>query len=156
MLYEMSNLDREFDRLWRPFSRLQSSESFWSPKVDVREREGHWLLSVDVPGVAREDIKVDVVENQLVVSGERHHEIEDEAYSERTYGQFERRFNLPDGVELDQIEASHDHGVLNLVIPKSEKATQSSTKTIDIKEGRGELFQQLVSPGKKDETKSIN
>lgn len=155
MFYQIANLNRELDRLWRPVSRLQNSESLWSPKVDVREREGHWLLSIDVPGVAREDIKVDVVEDQLVVSGERQYEFEDKAYSERSYGHFERRFNLPEGVELDKIEASHDHGVLNLVIPKAQPP-KTTTLAINVTEGKGELFQQLVSTGKKDETKQIN
>lgn len=165
MRYEITNvkhpfagffdLEREFNSTWRNLAARATEQSNWAPAVDVREREEHWLLSIDVPGVAREDIKVDVLENQLVVTGERHDVKEDKSYSERRYGRFERRFTLPEGVEIANIEASYAHGVLNLVVPKVQPQKPTSI-AIDVKEGSGSLFQKLVSFGKKEEKENIN
>src|SRR5690606_11906793 len=156
MRYEISNhnrslnpfqsffdLEREF---FAPFFKRENVEQIWSPKVDVRERDEHWLLSVDIPGVAREDIKIDVSDNQLVIAGERHFERDEKSYSERSYGRFERRFNLPEGVQAQSIEASYDHGVLNIVVPKV-KPEKPASIAIEIKEGKGSLFQKLLGFG---------
>lgn len=165
MRYQVSNFNRAFNpfnsmfdierEFFAPLLKRENVEQIWSPKVDVRERDEHWLLSIDVPGVAREDIKVEVIEDQLVVAGERHFERDEKSYSERSYGRFERRFNLPEGVDAAKIEASYDHGVLNLVVPKVQPV-KASTIAIDVKEGKGSLFQKLLGFGKKEETKSIN
>lgn len=149
------DLEREFGKLWGTTARGESKEWTWSPKVDVRERDEHWLLSIDVPGVAREDIKVDIVNDQLVVTGERHFEREEKAYSERSYGKFERRFNLPENIEISKIEASYSNGVLNLVVPKV-LAAKPTTVAIDVKEGSDTLFNELLTIGKKTENKEIN
>ena len=79
-------------------------------------------MSVDLPGIPKEQIKVDVLDGQLVISGERESKTEVKGYSERRYGRFERRFNLPERIEASKIKASYAHGVLNLSIPKEEKA----------------------------------
>lgn len=157
MRYAVTNFERELEKFWQPFWGISatSAQQSWRPHVDIRERDEHWLLSIDVPGVARENLKVDVVEDQLVVSGERHVEKDEKSYSERSYGKFERRFNLPEGTEASKIEASYDHGVLNLVVPKVQPAKPTSI-AIDVKEGKGNLFQKLVSFGKKEETAQIN
>lgn len=157
MRYAVTNFERELEKFWQPFWGLNTSsaEQKWRPHVDVRERDEHWLVSIDVPGVAKNDIKVDVIEDQLVVSGERQFEKDEKSYSERSYGRFERRFNLPEGTEASKIEASYDHGVLNLVVPKVQPAKPTSI-AIDVKEGKGNLFQKLISFGKKEETPQIN
>tara|TARA_R110000868_G_scaffold117599_4_gene312153 strand:+ start:506 stop:919 length:414 start_codon:yes stop_codon:yes gene_type:complete len=135
MRYEMTELDRALN----PFNSLfnfgleRNLERSWKPNVDIHEEDENWQLSVDLPGVPKDQIKVDVVDGQLVISGERESKKESKGYSERRYGRFERRFNLPDRIEATKISASYAHGVLNLTIPKEEKAKPVSIN-IDVAE----------------------
>ena len=93
---------------------------------DVSETSDSYKMCFDMPGVKKEDINIDVQGNQLIVSGERKTEssVKEEhgLRHERSYGKFERSFTVPDGVNLDKVEADYDNGVLNLTIPKVEKA----------------------------------
>jgi HSP20 family protein len=94
--------------------------------VDVAESDEEYTISADVPGLKKEDIKVQVEQNNtLVLSGERSTEETTEEDTmrrrERTVGRFERRFKLPQGTEKESIEAEITNGVLKLRIPKSKE-----------------------------------
>ena len=93
---------------------------------DVSETKDSYKMCFDMPGVKKEDINIDVQGNQLTVSGERKTEssVKEEhgLRHERSYGKFERSFTVPEGVDLDKVQAAYDNGVLNLSIPKVEKA----------------------------------
>lgn len=128
MNYEITNLNHNLSPLEAlfDFGLDHHFERSWRPKVDIDEVEDHWELRVDVPGVAKENIKVDVAQGQLIISGERESKKDENGYRERSYGRFERRFNLPDGTDSSKIKASCNDGVLKLEIPKEEKAKPTS------------------------------
>lgn len=105
------------------------------PVCDVDETETHFMLSFDLPGVKREDLKIDVHENQLSVSGERKEESKTRHSRERYFGSFFRSFTLPSNIDADGIEAQYENGELTISIPK-KKVASSSGKQIPIKEGK--------------------
>lgn len=89
-------------------------------------------VTCEVPGIKKEDIKVDIKDGALVIKGERKLEKkeEEDKYTriERTYGSFQRRILLPDNVEQTQIKAAYEDGVLKVSIPKTEKPEGVSIK----------------------------
>ena len=113
------NWDREFEHLFN-FAKDEQ----WSPAVEIAEEDKYFAVSVDVPGVKREDIELEVKDNRLFVSGERKASLEKEKVlrSERRYGKFSRIFTLPQDVNTDAIEARFEEGVLTVTVPKVEKA----------------------------------
>jgi HSP20 family protein len=97
----------------------------WHPAMDLVETDGHFVLRADLPGLSEEDVKVEVEDNVLTVSGERRHEQEDAKGGyyrvERATGSFARSLTLPKGVDAEAVEASFDKGVLEVRIPKPEE-----------------------------------
>jgi HSP20 family protein len=93
--------------------------------MDLVEAEDHFVLKADLPGLAEEDVNIEVQDGTLTISGQRkaeHEEREKGWYRiERSFGSFNRSLTLPDGVDADRIEASFSHGVLELRIPKPEE-----------------------------------
>lgn len=100
--------------------------SQWVPAVDIREKSGHFLVEVDVPGVNPEDIEVTMENGVLSIRGERKHEPVSEEGEvrrvERSQGMFYRRFSLPDSTDPGAIKARGSNGVLVIEIGKREKA----------------------------------
>ena len=96
----------------------------WSPAVDVKETDNSFVLTADIPGLTRKDIKVNVANGKLSISGERTYETDQENdnyhYRERRFGTFDRSFNLPDTVDEEKISASFKIGILNVSLPKHE------------------------------------
>jgi len=137
---EMNRLQRRMDRVFDEFFReypAASEEAEFSPACDVAETSTHYLMSFDLPGVKKNEVKVQLEDNTLTVSGERQNEHEAEAEGrisrERYYGSFCRSFTLPANALADKIEANYENGVLQVAIPKT-KATPG--KDIPIKEGK--------------------
>jgi HSP20 family protein len=100
--------------------------SQWIPAVDITEEHDHYILVADVPGVAPESIEITMDDGVLTLKGERKEERATNASSvnrlERIHGSFSRRFALPDGVDPERIVARGENGVLEITIPKVEKA----------------------------------
>ncbi len=100
--------------------------SAWTPNVDVREDKDHLTISMDVPGVRPEDVKISLEHQVLTVSGEKQTQTDqkDERWHrwERHYGRFERTFTLPSTVDPERIEATTENGVLTIRLPRIEKA----------------------------------
>lgn len=98
----------------------------WAPRVDILEQDGGYELVADLPGLKKEDIKIEIEDNVLTLRGEKKLEEEkkDKSYRlcERYYGEFVRTFALPENVNRDGIVAGFKDGVLKLEIPKTEKA----------------------------------
>ena len=96
----------------------------WSPAVDVKETDNSFVLTADIPGLTKKDIKVNVANGKLSISGERSYETEQENdnyhYRERRFGTFDRSFNLPDTVDEENISASFKNGILSIQLPKHE------------------------------------
>jgi len=97
----------------------------WIPAMDLVERDDHFVLRADLPGVREEDVRIEFEDTVLTVSGDRRTEREDhrEGYHriERATGAFRRSLTLPEGVDADTIKASFEAGVLEITIPKPKQ-----------------------------------
>lgn len=102
---------------------LRKAPARWSPVVDVLETPDAFIFRVELPGVGKDNISVEVRGNTLTLSGERFIESEPKraVYHriERVHGVFERSFTLPDRVDAGQVEANYTDGVLEVVLPKT-------------------------------------
>ena len=120
-----SDLDQVFDSVWRGCGDTAATAA-WRPPVDVSETEQEIVATMDLPGIAREDIKVSVEDNVLSVEGEKRHESEEEGKhlqrTERFSGKFSRSFALPSVVDSGKITADYKDGVLTVRLPKAETA----------------------------------
>jgi HSP20 family protein len=149
----MGDVFEDFDRIVDSFLRPTFATTVnFQPSCDVNETKDHYLVSFDMPGVKKEDIKIEIQGNQLVISGERQREVKEEngeatLHHERMYGRFERTFTLPATIAADKIEAHYENGVLNVGLPKAETA---KGRTIQIQTGQGGLLSKLL--GAKKET----
>ncbi|MCX7732967.1 MAG: Hsp20/alpha crystallin family protein [candidate division WOR-3 bacterium] len=126
---EMVSLRDELDRLFDSvFGRLprERGETYWAPPLDIEETEDAIVVRAELPGMNKEDIKVSLSGDTLTISGERKFESEKKNRTyyrqERIYGKFQRTVTLPAEVEGDKAKASYKAGVLELVLPKSEKS----------------------------------
>ncbi|HXG50258.1 MAG TPA: Hsp20/alpha crystallin family protein [candidate division Zixibacteria bacterium] len=125
---------------WEPFERLNRlgdllDEAFglvttgfagdWNPPVDILESKDAYLIQADIPGMKLEDLNVEVHERSLMLSGERKRasaEGIEYHHLERPSGKFSRRFYLPENARTDAIQATYRDGVLEICVPKVEKA----------------------------------
>jgi HSP20 family protein len=107
-----------------------SSYSF-VPKVDILENEKGYEVNLAVPGLTKEDFKIDLNDNFLTISGERKFTKEKKDNNlhvvETQYGNFSRSFSLPENVDASKIQASYNNGILEIFIPKDEKKTLKTT-----------------------------
>jgi HSP20 family protein len=106
--------------------RTEPRVSKWYPAVDVLESKDSYLIRAELPGMKKEDIKVEVKDGTLVLSGERKSEKPAEGveyrHTERVSAKFWRSFSLPETVKQDGIEAAYKDGVLEIRVPKAEQA----------------------------------
>jgi HSP20 family protein len=127
---------REFDDFFTNVAAVPSehiARSEWLPPVDISETETEYLIDVEIPAVARDDVAVSVKDGVLTVTGERKFEKETDGKRhrvERQYGRFSRSFRLPENVDEEHISASSKEGVLYLVVSKREK---EKPRTIEVK-----------------------
>lgn len=122
-LTPLFGLRREIDRLLGDAS-AETDVARWVPAVDVRETDKALAIDVELPGIAPENVDVNVENGVLTIAGEKHAERNDDQKGryhmvERTYGSFFRSFQLPKGVDESQIEASFHDGVLTVNVPKA-------------------------------------
>ncbi len=126
-------MDTLFDDFFTPIAKSSRDvDNVWTPACEVAEEAGHYMLSLEMPGIAKDDIKIEVADNTVTVSGERHTESKKTGqgawYGERRYGKFQRSFTLPAGIDADKIEADYQNGVLQLMVPKAESAQPRQIK----------------------------
>ena len=109
---------------WPAFD--EDTDIKWTPRVDINETEKNVTIEAELPGIEKKDVKVEVKDNLLTISGERQQEKKTENREnccvERHYGKFERSFNLGDTVNADKVEAAFKNGILTLNLPKKEEA----------------------------------
>lgn len=121
---ELDNFDRIFRQLDRGRFPFPAASEGFNPAVDVKETDKEILVTAEMPGMKKEDIKVEVQDNTVTLRGERTMEEKKDTDKfhlvERSYGSFERSFELPDSADAEQISASYKDGVLHLKIPKTE------------------------------------
>ncbi|MBN2587044.1 MAG: Hsp20/alpha crystallin family protein [Candidatus Fermentibacteraceae bacterium] len=103
-----------------------NAEREWAPEVDITEDADTITVRTEIPGMAREDIEIDVANGILSIKGEKKEEKEEKNKTwhrrEVRYGSFSRSFTLPTDVKSDEARASYENGVLKIVLPKEEKA----------------------------------
>lgn len=138
-----SELDRVFDEPFWPSFRWPSRAFTappaigWSPEIDVFEKNNRLITKVDLPGMKKENVKVEVTDGHLAISGERKSETEekkDNVYRcEREYGSFYRAVPLPEGVTLEDVKASFSDGVLEVSVPLPAKP-EAKVRKVEILE----------------------
>lgn len=123
-----------FNRLIERFfneSNGRSGGSAYSfvPKVDIIENEKAFEILLAVPGMNKEDFKIDLKDNRLTISGERKFGRDEKHFRsiETQYGAFRREFILPENVDGEKIQARYSDGILELVLPKDEKKLLKTT-----------------------------
>jgi HSP20 family protein len=113
----------------------------WAPALDISERKDAYLVTVELPGVEADDLEITLEDGLLTIQGERQFtsESSEEQFHriERRYGAFRRSITLPAQVQAEQIEASFENGVLQIVVPKMEEA---KPKRIQVRPGRAEIL----------------
>jgi HSP20 family protein len=113
----------------------------WAPALDISERKDAYLVTVELPGVEAEDLEITMEDGLLTIQGERHfaHDSSEQQFHrvERRYGAFRRSITLPAQVLAEQIEASFDNGVLQILVPKMEEA---KPKRIQVRPGPAEVL----------------
>lgn len=116
----MEQMRREMDRMMG--EENASSASDWVPAVDIKEESGCFTIIADIPGIAPRDIEIHAENGMLTIQGERENAKKEERQGykriERSYGNFFRRFTLPDSADTDKISAKGENGVLTITIPK--------------------------------------
>jgi HSP20 family protein len=117
-----SEVNRLFNTLFAP---AEERTQRWSPAMDLVEAEDHYLLRADLPGMAEEDVAIEIQDNVLTVSGERRDEQEQRRQGwhrvERTFGRFSRSLTLREGIDPEAVKAEFDKGVLSITVPKPEQ-----------------------------------
>jgi HSP20 family protein len=139
-----SDLDRMFEASARPSFRWPSfrtqgvsEAATWFPEVDVFEKDNRLVTKVDLPGMKKEDVKVEVTDGHLAISGERKSESEEKKErfyrSEREYGSFYRAVPLPEGVKLEDVKATFSDGVLEVSVPLPAQP-EAKVRKVEIQE----------------------
>ena len=132
---ELSSLQAEMNRLFSSFFDTPATTGGgqgnggalrrWYPAMDLVETDDHFVLRADLPGLSQDDVKIELEDQTLTISGERkaeHEERQEGFYRvERAFGTFSRSLTLPKGVDPESVSASFDRGVLEVRIPKPEE-----------------------------------
>jgi len=130
-------LHDEFERMFDSFfgvdRRRSDLQTFdWVPRVNVEELEDRFEITAEIPGMAKEEIGIDLQENVLTIKGEKKYEKEEKDRNyhicERSHGTFQRAFTLPENVNADGIEAEYEGGVLKIALPKTEPVKPKEIK----------------------------
>lgn len=137
---DLLDLQEEVNRLFdlslakRPQRETRLLEETWTPAVDLYEDKDHLVFKAELPGLKQEDIEVSIQGDVLTVKGEKkkESEVKESNYYrlERCFGSFQRSITLPQAVDADKVKATYHNGVLEVVMPKKEKA---KSKKIQVK-----------------------
>ncbi|MCP8892425.1 Hsp20/alpha crystallin family protein [Sphingomonas faeni] len=131
--HPIMSLQREVNRLFEDVFRgfgVPSlggvSRSLAWPHVELGETDQDIRVTAELPGLDEKDVDISLEEGVLTLRGEKRSEVEDKdrGYSERSYGRFERRIGLPDGIDRDRASATFRNGVLTVTLPKTEAANE--------------------------------
>jgi HSP20 family protein len=115
-------------------------QEFFAPQVDVVERDGQLVIRADLPGVNKDDVRVEVTDDSVIIEGERRYEHEENQGGvyrvERSYGRFLRQIPLPEGVNPENASANFRNGVLEITMPAPQAASRN--RQLEIRdEGQG-------------------
>ena len=144
----LRQMTSEFDRMfetsawpsfrWPVFRTRPAAEgATWFPEIDVFEKDNRLITKIDLPGMKKEDVKVEVTDGHLAISGERKTEAEEKKEDfyrcEREYGSFYRAVPLPEGVKLEDVKATFSDGVLEVSVPLPAKP-EAKIRKVEIQE----------------------
>jgi len=128
-------MDRSFGNFG--FAKFDNKEFDWKPAVDVFTKDGKFFVHAELPGMTKDDVKVELAENRIIIRGERKKEAKEEKKdfyrSEMSYGSFYRAIALPKEANLAEIEARFDNGILEVSMPVAMKV-EDKKKEIPIGE----------------------
>ncbi len=137
---EMDQLFEDFDfrRDWlAPVLGSEFGAGIWSPQVEMLQHDGELIVRADLPGLTKDDLKVEITDNAITIEGERRGEKEEKREgfyrSERSYGKFYRRLPIPEGVDVKDAAATFQNGVLELKM-KASKREQKKGRRLEINE----------------------
>jgi HSP20 family protein len=162
----MRRLTEEMGQLFEGFGagqELQSggtggalSQTMWTPQVEIFERDGQLIVRADLPGVSKDDVRVEVTDDALIIEGERQEEREEnrEGFyrTERIYGHFYRLIPLPEGVDAENARATFNDGVLEVAMPAPQQEQRS--RQLEIQEGQGGGTQAQAKEGGQAQSQS--
>lgn len=121
-----------------PWRGSSESVEMWAPEIEVFQKDNELVIRADVPGLTKDDIKVDVTDDSITIEGERKREREEERdgiyRSERSYGSFCRVIPLPEGAMADQAKATFKNGVLEIMVPSPPEQVRRGRR-VEITEG---------------------
>jgi HSP20 family protein len=124
-------------RRLRRLARLVPAD--WTPHVDVRERDGRFIVRADLPGLSKDDIQVELGYEVLTIRGERRQEKKEEregySYSECRYGSFYRAIPLPEGCDASKVTAEFRDGVLEVSMP-APRHPETQRRRLEVREGK--------------------
>lgn len=128
-------------RMMEEMDRLVEAMKLWSPAIEVVRRDGSFVIRTELPGLGKENVKVELTPDGLLIQGERKEEHAEEQEgvlrSESRYGRFSPTIPLPDGANTEQANAQFNNGVLEVTIPVAEEKSQR--RQIPIHEGQGTM-----------------
>lgn len=147
------DLNSSFFRTWESFFENpvrsenvtdEYNQITFAPACDALETDSLYLLSIDVPGMKRDEIKIELNSDTITVSGERNIKDKNLAnlmqHNEKKYGHFKRTFRIPSTIDLDKVEARYEDGVLELFLPKTVLARP---RTVEIQSGKTTFFDKV-------------
>jgi HSP20 family protein len=131
-----------FNDFFKPWNEWFDDSGFLGktmnvPAVNITEHKNEYMVELAVPGMKKDDFKIDVDGNMLTISSEKEESSEEKekkfTRKEYSYSSFSRSFTLPDEINLEKIEAKYEDGVLKLVLPRREEAKITTLKQITVK-----------------------
>lgn len=140
----MERMPFVFDDYFKPQNEWfdHGNSNLWGtalniPAVNITEHKDAYEVSLAVPGMKKDDFKIDVAGNMLTISSEKQDtkEEEDKKFTrkEYNYSSFSRSFTLPKEINREKINAKYDHGILKISLPRKEEATKLTAKNIAVK-----------------------
>lgn len=133
-LSDVERLRRMLDQTFGSFGlpALATESVGWAPPVDIEEQDDAYVIEAEVPGVTKDDVNIELISNELMVTGEIKEREREGILRKRTrrIGRFEYRVRLPEQVDADKVEANLKDGVLSVRVPKREQAER---RTIQVK-----------------------
>jgi HSP20 family protein len=151
----MARMQREMDKMYENFWGGSMSmgfpeipEAIFQPPYKVDDKDSHFLFTFDVPGLSKDDIKVEILDNQLHVYGDRSQEREEKKsgrFESQSFS-FDQWFTLPPGTKPEAIEARVENGILQIAVQKTEA---SKAKEIKVGEGKTGFFSKLLEKKEK-------
>ena len=128
---DIAGFQEEVNRLFDEFfgrvpAEGRTAPTIWAPPVDIIEKQDALVVKAELPGMSKDDLKINIEDNVLTIRGEKKQEKEEEGaqyhLAERVYGVFQRSFTLPASIDASKVKASYKDGVLVIEIPKKEEA----------------------------------